>query len=1174
MVGIKGKVCLGANLGLYTIVMFMAMATVAMGISNAQVREFDGYTFFDEVQHGVTDAPSLSQSLTPLSGSFEVRRPIGEIYNRTPWPNPNPMINFQEWEVLMPAGDLDGDGTGDLVSHYPGRPDPRDDDPSTLADRTLVFYSATALFEPQHVLFDLAYPAGDLTGNGRSNLISANIFENPTLYSFSGSGVETAPFELQSGFQGRTQKIDRTMSNADLDGSGFNDVVFTVKPDVQFEQFYVLFGASETAGFELRAYDFRDFIPAGSPAFSNVVYLSDVFTHNGKSYIVFLANQNSPAASYAVLITINADRSASLEQFFEFGNLTQGWTSGRAFAAILDAGSAPSLILTHDRFASDKAFYYPVSTDGGSLFHQTPSVLHSQVVWSAGNLNSNGTTSLITSETAVGPLRLAGFPSDLSSGLVYGETLPGQETVNPYLFINPFACFVCNANMRFGDLTGDGMDDHVVPYVNNADLEAGYLLIRGGDTPGFERQVVDMRDYIQARAEQVYALGDVTGNGADDFAVYCNSFPSPNSLVFFEGGNNWQVPAKIWDIGARDITDVLAGNFSDTGRRDIVVMTSSSEGSMVELYLGGGIPGDAPFRSVSENQVYPGISILYVLNTMANAGDVNNSGYDDLIIASAYRRDQVLGPLPAVIYLGGPDFMNGAPEVSIGFADVDLGPGIGSTLAGLGDINGDGIDDFAIVNLSQGGTADRQAYGVGGGGRINIFYGRDGNADFGNPDLVLRQDAASMAAGFEMSNFGMSEIATGDFNGNGYRGIAAKPTTHRRPTNPAEGSPSVHVFNGLIAGDQPDQVLPLYNSIMSISASDFEYVPFAGRMLMTGIPDLTSNGRDELLMIGGSGTLTNAVLHYGRDRFNEMPDVVFEAPNRSVGMGAKEPGVIVNRQYRSAVGDFNGDGKLNFLVVQRLDMNYRDKPVYMYELGRPGGVQVLVARTEPIGSTGGTIENEETGTKVVIPAGAIETEVEIEVGIFTVVPEGATVSGAMIYLGPPGTTFSEPVEVTVSYDPDNLPEGVQNEQDLVLLRYDESTSEWEELPSEVNTTDKTVTGTTTRFSGFGAGAISTTVNVEREQDRRQLPSQVQLRQNYPNPFNPTTRIEFSVPETSNVTLEVFNIQGQRVAKLVDGIREAGVHTVSFDAANLASGVYLYRIQAGNFTQVNKMMLVK
>lgn len=90
----------------------------------------------------------------------------------------------------------------------------------------------------------------------------------------------------------------------------------------------------------------------------------------------------------------------------------------------------------------------------------------------------------------------------------------------------------------------------------------------------------------------------------------------------------------------------------------------------------------------------------------------------------------------------------------------------------------------------------------------------------------------------------------------------------------------------------------------------------------------------------------------------------------------------------------------------------------------------------------------------------------------------------------------------------------------------------------------------------------------------ELPGSFSLEQNYPNPFNPTTNIEFSIPETSNVTLEVFNIHGQRVATLVDGTHAAGMHTVNFDAASLPSGMYMYRIQAGNFTQVNKMMLVK
>jgi hypothetical protein len=83
-----------------------------------------------------------------------------------------------------------------------------------------------------------------------------------------------------------------------------------------------------------------------------------------------------------------------------------------------------------------------------------------------------------------------------------------------------------------------------------------------------------------------------------------------------------------------------------------------------------------------------------------------------------------------------------------------------------------------------------------------------------------------------------------------------------------------------------------------------------------------------------------------------------------------------------------------------------------------------------------------------------------------------------------------------------------------------------------------------------------------------------LEQNYPNPFNPSTVIRYSLPQTSSVTLAVFNSIGQQVATLVQGEREAGYLEVRFDATGLSSGVYFYQLQAGNYVATKKLLLLK
>lgn len=160
--------------------------------------------------------------------------------------------------------------------------------------------------------------------------------------------------------------------------------------------------------------------------------------------------------------------------------------------------------------------------------------------------------------------------------------------------------------------------------------------------------------------------------------------------------------------------------------------------------------------------------------------------------------------------------------------------------------------------------------------------------------------------------------------------------------------------------------------------------------------------------------------------------------------------------------------------------------------------------------------------------------------------------------------------VRIYYDPSEFGEGFDPES-LVIAHWDDKVAnpDWTDLPSRVDTLNNCVEAYTSSFSSFGLFQKDVPTSVQET-----LPTAFSLEQNTPNPFNPSTIIRFQVPASGQVRLSVYNVNGQKVAQLVNGYLTAGSHEVVFSGKELSSGVYFYRMEAKGFTQARKMMMIK
>ena len=129
-------------------------------------------------------------------------------------------------------------------------------------------------------------------------------------------------------------------------------------------------------------------------------------------------------------------------------------------------------------------------------------------------------------------------------------------------------------------------------------------------------------------------------------------------------------------------------------------------------------------------------------------------------------------------------------------------------------------------------------------------------------------------------------------------------------------------------------------------------------------------------------------------------------------------------------------------------------------------------------------------------------------------------------------------------------------------------------PSDTGYYQSIIVFNSTSLSEYDTVFVSAYATILTDIIENTFTNSYQLSDCYPNPFNPSTKIKYSIPQSSNVIIKVFDILGNEIATLVNEEKDQGVYTINFDANNLASGLYLYRIQAGSFIDTKKMILLK
>lgn len=1152
--------------------------------------------------------PEGQAVLSKYPASFQSNHPViqssGLLYGGAPWTG----LNYQLGSNLSATGDINGDGKDDMIQRLVNIPDISTPDLEDIIPvMHLVFLGD--LSAPSQTITDVfnIFPIGDIDGDGFGDAIVQPEANVATYQFYFGSATgyvsSTHEFVLPS------TTFSAVIASGDFDGDGIADVLIQVSGNT----LYSISGNTNRAGLQLATI---------SNAPTNVSEIQSFRrSDSSRDYIAFRQGAVIKIAriDQGALVTVQDISFAATPSWFAFTDLnadgvpdlvaaisaaTINWTQGLSSS---EATSSSTVFGTTSVITKDAAInaltvrpYSDITGDGSGDFI---------ISWNGTIHIANGATVLVNG------LNPDGLTQILDSGTGFNSYSQGLNRTDP-----------SKPLYSMGDLTGSGKEELVAvnSFINPNEFRAVAIRDIANSTTWTG---VDLNAPVMETREEYHFganAGDWDNDGIDDYGYIYNDFTSAGSRYVIELSNGgtlqFEFAPNMNFFGAPAFGDINGDGSSDM----LIRVRRSTDGVFTEhidIYSAASANKTQNIASISVEDHFPEIENPFVIG-FHNIGDVTGDGKDNFVTMTSGN-----------LYNAGSSYL--FSHTGSGYQFNEITQAANNSAVNIGDIDGDGIDDFAVNDFFS--------------SSVKLFLGQNGLTSghvFTSYRTITYENASYYDSPGATSVFGF-RLASGDFTGNGYKDLIIGTFRSGTTNAYAEGDYIFWLFRG-----HEDGLNEYSYQGVKIPANDLDplrtFAPLNSEfMSITGLiqtlPDLNGDGSNELLVASNIGS--NALILMGGvelmfDETNVGTDfadqqILLQAPNRRTGLG--HAANFSNSRANLAVGDFDGDGITEIIMPQPLDFNFQSTPVYEYVLDieqveiptlleivsvedveddQGGWVRVHVGgfmfdlfdeyfdeyyETHPPWSvwrktaanqwvhvtTVPYLEDAARYAEIPVPRTLPhgDTPDDGNSFVFKIVMLGAEseeVRGwALDNIAPAkinGLSATEQLnEVQLKWNPSTA----HDLKEYVVYRLTAEGQMDLENPMAVTTETEAVVAKND-VNGFVVVAVDIHNNVSEAStpvlasidDESGVPLEFALSQNYPNPFNPSTVIDYQLPVFGDVRLAVYDVLGREVAVLVNGAMPAGSYSATFDATNLASGVYMYRLQAAGQIFTRRMTLMK